>query len=104
MSTKNRRIRLTPDPFLGKWFHSMGYDKYDRPNDLGWQGQIVAVLPDGSGYMVRTYSWLDGSEARIRKVEMGAMDGWQIYESDAEMRDYSQYFHKHIAPRIDRQP
>ncbi len=81
------------DYFTGKWFHSMDPS---NPDNLGWQGQIVKSMPDCQSYMVQLFSWIDGEPTIVKRVAVGDMDGWRIYDTNKEMLSYSEYFHKHI--------
>lgn len=87
MTTK---VKTDPDYFTGKWFHSA--DGSDKTKGLGWQGQIIKALPDGSGYMVQLYEWLGGGPTIVKRVALADLDGWRLYDTDAEMRNYAQRY------------
>lgn len=79
------------DPLVWKWFHQTTHDEHGIR--IGWQGQIVGK--NDTGYLVQTYSWLNGAPLNIELVPAGNLVGWSFYDSSGAMRDaYDQLAHR----------
>ena len=80
------------DALVSKWFHSFEIDERGQ-NVVKWQGQIIAKVKDR--YVIQLYSWIMGESTNQKIVTLKDMDGWELYNTDQEMRDKWETYWSH---------
>lgn len=84
MKTGSKSKKISKDPLVGMFFHSL------KDDVVNWQGHIEKKVKDEL-YMVLTFDWLMGEVHDRKLVSIDEMKGWIFYPSGDSMRHSYEY-------------